>query len=131
MSEDLFPTRFKKNPNATYVICKLCGKEVEEHVTKDGICKTCLNGGEYYQCKRCGKDLVFTNYQKYIKHANRFDLCPECFAWGNETYTNCICSDCQTYFSITNNEYNYFMSKGLALPRRCKVCRKNKNARGW
>ena len=131
MSEDLFPTRFKKNPNATYVICKLCGKEVEERVTKDGICKTCLNDGEYYRCKRCGKDLVFTNYQKYIKHANRFDLCPECFAWGNETYKSCICSDCYSSFSITNNDYNYFMSKGLALPRRCKVCRKNKNARGW
>ena len=67
MSLELFPTRLKKNQNATYIRCKLCGQEVDEERTEDGICQECLKKGEIYHCSRCGKELVYTNYQKYIK----------------------------------------------------------------
>ncbi|ORU00833.1 hypothetical protein D081_0815 [Anaerovibrio sp. JC8] len=129
MSEDLFPTRFKKNPNITYITCKICSKEAEEHLSQNGICKSCLNEGERYKCKRCGKELIFTNYQKYIKQTKKFDFCPECFAWGNDAYTTVRCSDCTASFIITNNEYSYYMSKGLQLPRRCRRCREMKKNR--
>ena len=50
---------------------------------------------------------------------------------ANNNYIEALYNKAIEIESETNNEYNYFMSKGLALPRRCKVCRKNKNARGW
>ena len=42
MSLDIFPSRLKKNPKATYIRCKLCGNEVDEERTEQGICQSCL-----------------------------------------------------------------------------------------
>ena len=51
MSEELFPTRFKKNPHQKYIICKLCNNEMPEVQCTDGICSNCLSKGQDYQCK--------------------------------------------------------------------------------
>lgn len=126
MSEELFPTRYKKNPNVTYVTCSLCGREVAEDSCKNGICRECLNTGEVYRCGRCGKEMIFTNYQKYIKNAKRYEMCPECFANENEVYTTVRCVDCGASFDITNRQHEYFQSKGFALPKRCENCRKRR-----
>ena len=126
MSEELFPTRHKKNPNVEYVICKICNNEVSENQCKNGICRDCLNKGKVYRCQKCGKEILYTNYQKYVKNAKRLDVCPECFEYGNKVKTMQKCIDCGCQFEITNNQYDFYNSKGLDIPKRCKLCRNAK-----
>lgn len=124
MSLVLFPERHKKNPNVTYVKCKLCGMDASEEACKNGICPECLKKGDVYKCISCGKEIMFTNYLKYIKNVKRHDMCPECFEQMNAVYTTIRCSFCHRNFNITNGQYKYFCSKGLNLPKRCEQCRK-------
>lgn len=123
MSEELFPTRHKKNPKVEYTTCRLCGNEVAENQCQNGICRDCLNKGEVYRCKKCGKEILYTNYQKYVKNAKRFDVCPECFEYGKEVKIREKCVDCGQEFEITNDQYDFYISKGLDIPKRCKSCR--------
>lgn len=130
MSLKLFPTRLKKSQNATYIRCKLCGQEVEEERTEDGICQECLKKGEIYHCARCGKELVYTNYQKYIKQRAKYNICKDCFDEGNMVYARIKCVDCGTYFEVTNSQKEYYEQKGLQLPKRCKSCIEKKKRAG-
>lgn len=123
MSEELFPTRHKKNSKIEYNICKLCGNEMPENQCQNGICRDCLNKGEVYRCKKCGKEILYTNYQKYVKNAKRFDVCTECFEYGNKVRIRKKCVDCGKEFEITNNQYDFYTSKGFEIPKRCKSCR--------
>lgn len=42
MSEEIYPTRFKKQMGATYVKCPRCGEDVDKsHLCKEGICMEC------------------------------------------------------------------------------------------
>lgn len=131
MSEELFPTRLKKNPKATYINCKLCQHEVEESQCKNGICRNCLNQGEVYKCKKCGKELLFTNYQKYVKNAKRYDVCQECFDRGNAVRVTRNCINCGKTFELTNNQYDFYRQKGYDIPKRCKACRDSKKISGY
>ena len=126
MSEELFPTRHKKNPNINYVVCRLCHQEFPESQCQEGICRDCLSKGETYRCKRCGKEILYTNYQKYIKKAKRYDMCPECFEYGNAVRLRQTCTDCGRTFEITNSQYEYYKRKGFEIPKRCKACREAK-----
>lgn len=128
MSEALFPNRHKKNPKVTYTKCTLCHREVPEETCRNGICKECLNTGEVYKCSKCGKEIIYSNYQKYIKNARKHDVCQECFEYGNEIYSTERCSDCGRTFEITNRQYDFYRSKELYLPKRCEQCRKNKQS---
>lgn len=123
MSEELFPTRHKKNPKIEYITCKLCGNEMPENQCQNGICRDCLNKGEVYRCKKCGKEILYTNYQRYVKNAKRFDVCPECFEYGQKVRLRKKCVDCGKEFEITNNQYDFYTSKGFEIPKRCKSCR--------
>lgn len=129
MSEELFPCRHKKNRNFEYITCKLCGKEITESQGKNGICRDCLNNGDIYHCKKCGKEILYSNYQKYVKNAPRFDRCKECFEYDSKVRLKQICVDCKQPFEITNSQYDYYASKGLALPKRCRACREAKKNR--
>ena len=128
MSEEIFPNRHKKNPNVTYTRCTLCQREVPEETCRNGICKECLNTGEVYRCSKCGKEILYTNYQKYIKNSKKHDICQECFEYGNEVYSTEFCTDCGRLFEITNRQYDFYRSKGLYLPKRCNPCRKNRQS---
>lgn len=123
MSEELFPTRHKKNPKIEYITCKLCGNEMPENQCQNGICRDCLNKGEVYRCKKCGKEILYTNYQRYVKNSKRFDVCPECFEYGKKVRLRKKCVDCGKEFEITNNQYDFYTSKGFEIPKRCKSCR--------
>ncbi len=74
----IFPTRLKRDKNKTYAKCKLCGKEFEDEKLQDGICRACLNKGEKYFCKRCGREMIYTNRQKYIEKVERPKFCGRC-----------------------------------------------------
>lgn len=128
MSEELFPTRHKKSDKFTYVRCNLCNTEVPENYSQNGICRACLNKGESYKCNKCGKEIIYTNYQKYIKRAKRYDTCHECFELGHQVRTTICCSDCGRSFDITNSEWDFYKSKGFDIPKRCKYCRDAKKA---
>lgn len=131
MSEELFPTRHKKNKNVDYTTCKICENEVSENQCQNGICRDCLNKGEVYRCKKCGKEILYTNYQKYVKNAKRFDVCPECFEYGNKVRIKQNCVDCGRPFEITNNQYDFYISRGFEIPKRCKPCRDAKKNRSY
>lgn len=123
MSEDLFPTRYKKIEGINYIKCTLCNNEVQEKHSKNGICRTCLNEGEIVVCKNCGKEFLFSNYNKYIKNIKKYDICKDCFNYGNEIREIINCCDCGKEFEITNNEYNYYINKWSNIPKRCSLCR--------
>lgn len=123
MSEELFPTRHKKNPRVTYVTCRICGSEVAENQCRNGICRECLNKGQVYYCTKCGKELLYTNYQKYILGAPRHELCQECFEHGRQVWRQFTCVDCGREFEITNRQHDYYVSRGLEIPKRCRFCR--------
>ncbi len=126
MSEELFPTRRKKIKGIEYARCRLCGNEEAEERLKSGICSECLKKGEVYRCSSCGKEMLLTNYDKYIKNKKKHDICIDCFEYLNEVHSYNYCIDCGCTFEITNKEYNYFMSRGLNIPKRCKSCRELK-----
>ena len=126
MSEELYPTRHKKSDKFTYVRCQLCGNEAPENQCQNEICRSCLNKGDIYKCSRCGKELIYTNYQKYIKQSKRFELCTECFEWGQQVRKKVFCSECGRNFDITNNDWEFYKSKGYDIPKRCKNCRSQK-----
>ena len=129
MSVELFPTRHKKNPKSTYIRCKLCGQEAEENRSKNGICPDCLEKGEVYKCKKCGKEIVFTNYQKYVKGMKKHYMCKECFEYENKIRIKSYCVDCGKTFTLTNSQYDFYKKRGLDVPKRCDTCRKNKTSR--
>ena len=130
MSEELFPTRFKKNPNSTYSKCKLCGEEIESNRLTEGICHNCLNIGEIYRCKKCGKEILYTNYQKYIKKSKKYEICFDCKLHGEATYATLRCQDCGCSFDFSNNEYEFYTQKGFGIPKRCPSCR-DKRKKGF
>ena len=131
MSEELFPTRHKKSPKVDYTTCKLCGNEVAENQCQNGMCIECLKKGEVYRCKKCGKEILHSNYQKYVKNAKRYNICPECFEHGNHVKVIQYCTDCGNSFEITNNEHDFYKKKGFDLPKRCKKCRDTKKNRSY
>ena len=126
MSEVLYPTRHKKNPNVKYVKCKLCGTEVPEDSVREGYCRECLNAGTSYKCKECGKELIYTNFQKYIKKARQYELCPECFQRRNQVREYRTCADCGATFPITQSDFDFYTARGYDLPKRCKSCREQR-----
>lgn len=126
MSIELFPTRLKRNPKATYIHCMLCGSEVDEDWTVQGICQKCLKIGDSYKCVKCGCEMVYTNYQKYIKHSTKHEMCKDCFNKRNMIYTTIHCSVCGKSFDITNGEKEFYDEKGYILPKKCKSCRGQK-----
>ena len=119
----IFPTRLKKDRNKTYAKCKLCGREYEEDHLERGICRACLNDGDKYKCARCGREMLYTNYQKYIKKAKRYDICHDCYERKNTVWERRICKDCGRTFEITYGEKEFFDKKGFSLPTRCENCR--------
>ena len=124
MAIDLFPTRHKRSTNLIYGKCKLCNREFPEDHMQEGICKGCLNLGEKYRCNRCNKEMVFTNYARYIRKVNKYEICKECMEYLNGVYTRVSCNDCSKTFEITNSEYEFIRGKNYDLPKRCKECRK-------
>lgn len=123
MSMSIFPSRLKKNSKYTYVRCRICGDEVEEDRTEQGICQKCLKDGDYYRCARCGCQMVYTNYQKHIKKSPRYKICKDCSNEKKMLYTVVRCAECGRTFEITNGEKEFYEKKGFQLPKKCQSCR--------
>ena len=130
MANDIFPTRLKRNRKYTYKECRLCSQEFPEHKLKQGICNDCLNKsykGRQYFCKTCGSEIIYTNYQHYIKRFPKpLSKCRKCFEAENQVYKRIVCIDCGKTFDFTNREHDFFIQKGWDEPTRCKECRDKK-----
>lgn len=130
MYDELFPTRFKKNENFTYITCRLCGQEMPKASCRRGYCSTCLSKAEVYECKKCGRQLSLSNFDKYIRGIKRHDYCQACFN-GMRVTERRQCVDCGREFAVTAREKAFFEENGWDLPIRCPECRKrNKEAKG-
>lgn len=124
MSGSLFPTRFKRIASINYEKCKLCGQEVDAERLEAGMCSTCLNQGDTYYCKQCGREMVFSNYLKHVKKMKkRYDYCKDCNAKRSLPFERRACSDCHRMFDITYGDKWFFESKGWHLPKKCRSCR--------
>lgn len=123
MSLEIFPTRFKKNRNATYIYCRLCGQETDERFCKDKICPECLKKGEVYRCQKCGREMIYTNRQKYIDKSQRYLICKDCSEESKQVYTTQTCTVCGKKFDISRKDAEYYKRKGYEFPKRCKECR--------
>lgn len=119
----IFPTRFKRDKNKTYAKCKLCSKEYDAETLEQGICRTCLYDGEKYRCANCGCEMIYTNYQKFIKHGKRHEICRDCYEKKNKIWERRICTQCGKTFEITFRQKEFFDSKGINLPWYCEKCR--------
>lgn len=125
MSLDLFPSRFKKEPDILYIKCKLCGREIEKDKAVQGYCRRCLVQGETYHCARCGANVVYTNYRKLVQKAERFDYCKDCNDRLNSVCKMYPCANpnCQNPVEITYLQNEKFETQGKPLPKYCKVCK--------
>lgn len=125
MSGELIPNRLKKVANVTYVRCKLCGREVDEERTEQGYCSDCLRKGETYNCSRCGNEMVYTNYQRLIRHSHKFDTCKACNDKLNSIYRRYPCRNprCNNMVEITFRYKEKLEQNNKPLPTVCKDCR--------
>ncbi|OCS91107.1 protein kinase domain-containing protein [Caryophanon latum] len=123
MSEELFPTRFKRVGSMKYGKCTLCKMEQPEESLTENICQPCLNDGDKYACKRCKNELTYTNYVKYVKKAPRFETCPPCHQELQKVHSMITCQYCYKPFPFYQKDYEFYKSKGFELPRRCSTCK--------
>lgn len=105
-----------------FVKCKLCHKEVAEEESTSGICIACLKKGEVYKCKRCKKEILYDNFQKYVKGNKKHDFCFTCFEYLKQPHSTIKCIECGTMFEFTKREFEFFREKGFNLPKRCNSC---------
>lgn len=127
MANEIFPNRFKMIGDSKKNLqnCSLCHKDYQKWQLTNGICRECLLKGEEYECARCGKELIFTNYEKYVrKMTKRFEYCKDCNTYYRSIYQYRICTDCGQQFEITYWQKEFYDSKGYSYPRRCADCRK-------
>jgi serine/threonine protein kinase len=83
MSEEIFPTRFKKDRNKTYINCGKCGDEIEEERSRDGMCFSCFSRARHsgLLCSDCGKRFYITNGEVEFYQKNNLSIpkrCPVC-----------------------------------------------------
>lgn len=103
--------------------CRLCGKSWPAYRMKAHICPECLKKGTIHHCKRCGKDMLYTNYLKYVEKAEPFAYCDDCYRFRKKVFQYRTCQDCGCTFPVTQGEAEFYQGKGYDLPKRCRDCR--------
>lgn len=129
IANEIFPNRFKAFGGAKDNLkeCKLCHHTYLKHTLNQGLCRSCLNKGEEYECARCNKELVFTNYEKYVLSLSTpHKYCRDCNSFMKSAYLRLSCSTCGESFSLTYKDKEFYDSKEYDYPRRCIDCRKNR-----
>lgn len=124
MSEEIFPTRYKKTPNTKLFYCKICNKEKTEFEGQNDICYECLNyRGEEYKCARCNKTIFYSLNDKLIKKRKKPEYCDICFEYMQQPWKTIVCVDCGESFTLSNWDKEYYTSRRYHLPTHCKECR--------
>lgn len=125
IANDVFPSRFKMlGDKDDLETCKICDKEYMHWQIKEGICEKCLYHGEDYRCQKCDKELIFTNFEKYVirlKEPHKY--CRSCHEESKEPWKTFACTDCGDSFTMTKGNKEFYDEKGFNYPKRCKPCR--------
>lgn len=112
-SLQMFPKSYKKAIGKTYKICKYCHEEkAEDYMYNDDTCYECHNERVKEERRKKEEQRAKAREEKRKERERR-----------NAVHSNITCSVCGRQFAITNGEYEYYMSKNLLLPKRCKECR--------
>lgn len=126
-----FPTSFKKSLGVEYACCRSencnCEEPKEWLDERGGFCEECARDiVEEYNCSRCGKEMVLTNYDVYVKKRRKHKCCNECYEALNQVYTKANCIDCGQEFEISIGDKDFYEQKRFSLPKRCSKCRELK-----
>lgn len=78
-------------------------------------------GVKYIVCKDCGIE----KQEKYTKNGLCFDCINISKKLKEEVHSTSICKTCMNSFDITKGEHDYYVKKGLSMPKRCVNCRGN------
>lgn len=78
-------------------------------------------GVKYIICKDCGAE----KQEEYTKNRQCFDCINLSRERKQKVIHTVICKDCNKTFDITKGEHDYFVKKGLSMPKRCVNCRGN------
>lgn len=119
MSNELYPTRYKISKDTPQGRCKQCGKDFALTELKYGLCQECSKKVKTIHCRSCGSPMPALRNAK--GDINRF--CPACSCWAHNVKEQRTCSCCNKAFSITNGEYEFYLSKHMSIPKKCKSCR--------
>lgn len=116
--------------------CKNCGTAIEMTFQKKwkledegkqmpNLCNKCLKESQAKvkvgECEICGCDITMNRLRYNKIHPVWRKLCNNC---RNEVADYDFCVQCGKMFSITYGEKEHYEENGLALPKRCAVCRK-------
>lgn len=125
IANDVFPSRFKiLGDKADLKTCKICHDEYMHWQIKEGVCEKCLYRGEEYRCQKCDKELIFTNFERYvIRLKEPHKHCRSCHDESKEPWQTFACIDCGSSFTLTKGNKEFFDNKGFEYPKRCKTCR--------
>lgn len=120
----MFPKSYKKDKNKTYIRCKHCNEEKDSsYMYDDDTCYTCHNQlVQEAKRKKEEQRAIALEARRKEQERKREERRRE-QERRNAVYSRIRCSVCQREFAITNGEYEYYRSKGLDLPKRCKECR--------
>lgn len=131
MSDDIFPSRFKREANVEYTNCEICGQEIKKDWVKLGMCNNCANEGTMETCSKCGNLFTYTNFakKKNGKSAREIKrlLCPHCREKEQQVRDIRFCQKCQEPFDIDAKAYDKDRVGVETLPTLCKECLKKEN----
>ena len=124
MSADIFPTRFKRDPNSKYVKCMFCDELILEESGR-AVCRKCGDRElETYTCSGCGKEMAFNCHEKYNMNLVRgYSYCREC---KDEIVHSAFCVTCGEKYELTGGDVDRYLTRGREIPRNCPQCLKRK-----
>lgn len=114
--------------------CSACGANfiTTKKAPKNGkiLCSNCIDirrlakkSGKNFQCVKCG-NLFQITYGALQKHRKPLEICPDCIEQIASQPRNC--SQCGRTFTMENGEVMFFLANDVAMPKRCKPCRKGR-----
>lgn len=119
--DKLFMVSGEDEARTGYIKCKCCHKEFSPEELIEGYCLQCLDEGENYQCRGCGKWMRYTNEQKYIFKQKKKLYCEDC-----EIVEEYPCKRCGAIIRLKNKDYKEIQ---LGRKRKNEYCYKCHNER--
>lgn len=100
-------------------VCSKCGLVWPITQLTDGMCDICLHyDGIKIKCHACGKDIFFTNYERFILNKKILYYCEECA----QLEKNYPCRECGKMIHISPEKHMNFIHRKTALPILCRDC---------
>jgi serine/threonine protein kinase/rRNA-processing protein FCF1 len=112
---------------STIVHCKSCGEQMEyttyrkiiDEIPAPSFCKKCKDKYKMELEEREKQARIEAENRRAIEEEKR----RQTEFIRNSIYKTITCNCCGKKFNITNGEKNYYVNKGLVLPKRCPECR--------